>query len=116
MNNKLEEAGIDAELTRNEDVEDAGPRFTWRTKKANENGSDIIVSIHLNSSESETSDGFEVLFRTGDSNSKSLAESIVKENTVFKTRGAIPFANTGVVSDRRFSGPAVIVEAGFYLK
>lgn len=105
---KLEEEGYSVTQTREGDVKDAGERFQWRIDKAD--GTDLFVSIHNNASTNESAKGFEVFYKKGDENSKSLAESIQSANTLFSDRG-IKEGNYRVLNG--FSGTAVLVEAGF---
>ncbi len=108
VTDKLKEEGYNVTQTRDGDVENAGERLQWRVDKAD--GSDLFVSIHNNASEKESANGFQVFYKKGDENSKSLAESIQGENTLFTDRG-VSEGNYKVLNN--FSGTAVLVEAGF---
>ena len=108
VTDKLKEEGYTVTQTRDGDVENAGERLQWRVDKAD--GSDLFVSIHNNASEKESANGFQVFYKKEDENSKSLAESIKSENTLFADRG-IAEGNYKVLNN--FSGTAVLVEAGF---
>jgi RHS repeat-associated protein len=108
VSDKLKEEGYSVTQTRDGDVENAGKRLQWRVVKAD--GSDLFVSIHNNASEKESANGFQVFYKKGDENIKSLAESIKGENTFFTDRG-IAEGNYKVLNT--FSGTAVLVEAGF---
>lgn len=107
---ELNRMGINVIQTRNGDVTTfPGTANLWRVQLAEEGGASIFVSIHLNSGDGE---GIEILHNQL---GKTLAESILNANTVFKRRPkAIIDANgRGFTVLDRFSGPSVIVEAGF---
>ena len=106
---ELKAKGYIVTMTRTGDVENAGTKLQWRIDKAS--GTDIFVSIHINSFGKATANGFQVCYKTGDTNSKSLAQSIQNQNTLFTSRGIKPRSNLYVLN--KYSGTAVLVEAGF---
>ena len=106
---KLEEEGYTVNQTRDGDVEDAGEKLEWRIDNADD--SEIFVSIHTNAVESELANGFQVCYKSGDDDSKNLAQSIQDENSLFKDRGVKERSNLYVLNN--FEGTSVLVEAGF---
>jgi RHS repeat-associated protein len=106
---KLEEEGYTVTQTRDDDVEDAGEKLKWRIDNAGD--SEIFVSIHTNAFTKESSNGFQVCYKSGDDNSKKLAQSIQGENTLFTDRGVKARSNLYVLN--KFKGTSVLVEAGF---
>jgi RHS repeat-associated protein len=109
VNQFLTDSGYTVTMTRTGDKEDAGKKLKWRIDAAE--GTDIFVSIHINASKEEVAKGFEVLYKKGDTESKSLAQSIQNENTLFLDRGIKERNNLYVLNE--FKGVAVLVEAGF---
>ena len=106
---ELEVKGYIIIMTRTGDVDNAGNKLQWRIDKAV--GTDIFVSIHTNSVSSSTANGFSVCYKSGDTNSKSLAQSIQDQNTLFTNRGISERNNLYVLN--KYSGTAVLVEVGF---
>ncbi len=106
---ELEAKGYIITMTRTGDVENAGTKLQWRIDKAA--GTDIFVSIHTNSVGTSSANGFSVCYKSGDANSKILAQSIQDQNTLFKNRGISERGNLYVLN--KYSGTAVLVEVGF---
>jgi len=109
VKNKLSVKNYTVKMTRTGDVNSAGKKLAWRIDKAS--GADIFVSIHTNSFSNTSANGFQVCYKTSDTDSKSLAEYIQKENTLFKNKGVTGRSNLYVLN--KFSGTAVLVEVGF---
>jgi len=119
VNKTLTDSGYSITMTRTGDKENAGEKLQWRIDAAE--GTDIFVSIHVNASKNETAKGYEVYYKadkTGtdeskllNAESKSLAQSIQDENTLFSDRGIKEGGSLGVLN--KFNGVAVLVEAGF---
>jgi N-acetylmuramoyl-L-alanine amidase len=105
---ELKKSGVEVIQTREGDVIDPGIRLVWRLAKAQEAGADIYVSIHVNSSVNADASGLTVYYNE---RGRSLAESIVAENTVFSV-GLEPTKKSPYYINS-FEGPAVLVEAGF---
>jgi len=106
---ELEAKGYIITMTRTGDVENAGTKLQWRIDKAA--GTDIFVSIHTNSVGTATANGFQVCYKTADANSKSLAQFIQDQNTLFKSRGIRKRSHLYVLN--KYTGTAVLVEVGF---
>jgi N-acetylmuramoyl-L-alanine amidase len=105
--------GADVSLTRSED------RFlelTERAEMANKERSDLFVSIHINSAEGSTANGFETFTYNGSSNSGTAAaqnvihKAIMKFAPYFTDRGQKK-ANYAVL--RQTNMKAVLTENGF---
>ncbi|MCK9271891.1 MAG: N-acetylmuramoyl-L-alanine amidase, partial [Bacteroidales bacterium] len=96
-------------MTRTGDVLNAGTKLQWRIDKAS--GAAIFVSIHTNSVSTSSANGFSVCYKSTDANSKSLAQYIQDQNTLFKNRGISERSNLYVLN--KFTGTAVLVEVGF---
>ena len=105
----IEAAGYDVTQTRTSDIKNVGKRITWRLQKAK--GSDILVSIHINSSESDKANGFAVLYNSSNTQSQVLAQSISGSNTIFNNNGIKVRNDLGIL--KYSGGPSVLVEAGF---
>ena len=103
----LEAAGYDIILTRSGDVKNAGKKISWRLKKAK--GSDILVSIHLNSNLDSKPNGYQVLYNN--SASKILAQYIQNSNTLLKSNGIKQRTDLGILKYK--GGASVLIEAGF---
>jgi N-acetylmuramoyl-L-alanine amidase len=95
--------------TRTGDVDDAGTKLQWRIDQAT--GASILVSVHINSSESAKANGFSVCYKPGDDASKKLAQAISSSNTQFGDKGISGRGDLFVLN--KFKGTAVLVEAGF---
>jgi len=107
---ELEAKGYIIVMTRTGDVENAGTKLQWRIDKAA--GTSIFVSIHINSAGTETNaSGFQVCYKLTDANSKSLAQFIQDQNTLFTDRGINGRNNLYVLN--KYTGTAVLVEVGF---
>jgi N-acetylmuramoyl-L-alanine amidase len=106
---KLEEGGYTVTQTRTGDEKDAGKKLQWRIDKSE--GTSIFVSVHVNASSNTDVNGFQVCYKSGDDNSKSLATKINSENTLFTDLGVTARDNLYVLN--KFKGTAVLVEAGF---
>lgn len=106
---ELAAKGYIVTMTRTGDVENAGIKLQWRIDKAA--GTSIFVSIHTNSVSNPTANGFQVCYKSGDTNSKSLAQSIQDQNTLFTNRGISERDNLYVLN--KYTGTAVLVEVGF---
>jgi RHS repeat-associated protein len=109
INTILAQKGYSVTMTRTTDKDNAGEKLKWRIDAAD--GTDIYVSIHVNSSESKTASGFSVCYKNGNDASKSLAQSILDQNTLFTSRGLSERSDLYVLNN--YSGTAVLVEAGF---
>jgi RHS repeat-associated protein len=105
----LKAQGFGVVQTRTGDVDDAGTKLQWRIDQAT--GASILVSVHINSSESAKANGFSVCYKPGDDSSKKLASSISAANTQFADKGISGRSDLFVLN--KFKGTAVLVEAGF---
>ncbi|MGE3954726.1 MAG: N-acetylmuramoyl-L-alanine amidase [Parachlamydiales bacterium] len=112
----LKAMGYQIHLTR---TNDTFVPLTDRSKLANENKSDLFVSIHYNHSDSPTARGVEVFtFKTDvtgnrETEAKKLASTVLSqviECTSAPSRG-VKEANFSVL--RRTQMPAILVEGGF---
>jgi RHS repeat-associated protein len=106
---ELEAKGYIVTMTRMSDVDNAGTKLQWRIDKAG--GNDIFISIHTNSVKNASASGFQVCYKSGDANSKSLAQSIQDQNSLLTSRGIAERGNLYVLN--KFSCTAVLVEVGF---
>jgi N-acetylmuramoyl-L-alanine amidase len=96
-------------MTRTGDNNNAGEKLKWRIDAAA--GTDIFVSIHVNSSDNKTAKGFSACYKNGNEESKKLAQAIQDKNTLFDSRGISERSDLYVLN--QFSGISVLVEAGF---
>lgn len=105
--------GVSVQLTREDD------RFlelSERAALANRNGSDLFISIHINSSAAATSGGFETYIYNGQTSDKTAAAqnvihaAIMKATPFFKDRGK-KRANFAVLRESNMS--ALLTESGF---
>ena len=109
---KLQEMGIDAVLTR----EDNGsqPSLEERVKFAKEQGADIFVSIHQNTCDEASASGVETWYSSRNADSRQLAQ-LVNTGTLDKTnareRGLMESEDLYVI--RETSMPSCLIETGF---
>lgn len=106
---KLMKEGYEVIQTRKGDVEKAGKKLSWRLEKAKQ--ADLLVSIHNNANSSTSPCGFEVFYKKNHAESKSLADSIQRQNLLFLNRGIKPGDELFLL--KGFKKTAVLVEAGF---
>ncbi len=77
LKDRLQEAGFEVILTREEDV--LIP--VWdRAKIANEAGADLFISLHLNAAKARAAKGSEVFFLSQDAGDADAAEAAAQEN------------------------------------
>lgn len=126
VQNLLEQAGSKVILTRSDEngIYDIDKK-TLRNKKAsdlknrvkigNESGADIFISIHLNKIAQEKYWGWQTFFKSGNEDSKRLAESLQNglNNTIQKEnkRKALKIENVYIIKNIKI--PTTIVECGF---
>ncbi|WP_282086929.1 N-acetylmuramoyl-L-alanine amidase [Aquimarina algiphila] len=118
VNSHLQSFGEDTAMIREGDLVVEGNSLQYRTNKAKEEGSDIFVSIHINSAANEDASGFTVLFKDNGTNAaenQSLAKNIAEKQSVMSLRGDGTHVRNGLAVLNGFSstGPAVLVEVGF---
>mgnify|MGYP005817056069 CR=1 FL=1 len=107
---KLEAAGIDVILTRNDDT---FIELAARAELANRNNADVFVSIHLNSASTPSANGTEVWTYPGEAKDERLGQCILDPlvaATGFRNRG-IKYEKFAVL--RLTKMPAALVELGF---
>lgn len=107
---RLEEAGIQVHLTREDDSHVSLPE---RTTFANELGASIFVSMHSNAADAKSAHGIETYYYSGDAEGENLA-SFVQENVIETTEAKnrkTKTANFYVCKNTLM--PAVLVEMGF---
>ncbi|HHW06123.1 MAG TPA: N-acetylmuramoyl-L-alanine amidase CwlD [Clostridia bacterium] len=117
----LEQAGVNVVLTRDRDVDLLTPGegtkkyrdLSNRLKLIREQGAELLVSIHLNSSGSRWR-GAQVFYHPKDPRNKELAVAIqaeIRNRLQNTTRQALPLTTAYLLKE--IDIPAVIVEAGF---
>jgi N-acetylmuramoyl-L-alanine amidase len=106
---ELENKGYTITMTRTGDKQNAGEKLKWRIDSAQ--GTDVFVSIHINASDKSSAKGFSVCYKSGNSESKKLAQSIQNKNTLFSSRDLAQRSDLYVLN--KFSGVSALVEAGF---
>ena len=105
----LKSKGYGVVQTRTGDVEAAGTKLQWRIDQMS--GTNVMVSVHVNSNESARANGFSVCYKLGDATGKKLAQAISSSNTKFSNKGLSARSDLYVLN--KFKGTAVLVEAGF---
>ena len=109
---KLQEMGIDAVLTREDDI--SQPSLEERVKLAEDKGADIFISIHQNSCEVESANGIETWYCGENADCKRLAQ-LVNMGTLNKTgakeRDMMESSELYVI--RETSMPSCLIETGF---
>lgn len=105
----LKSKGYGVVQTRTGDVESAGTKLQWRIDQAT--GTNVMVSVHVNSSDSSKANGFSVCYKMGEASSKKLAQAISFYNTQFSNKGLFERSDLYILN--KFKGAAVLVEAGF---
>lgn len=111
LNDILKKGGFQTELSRTTDVFIA---LSERAKKANNFGSDVFVSIHLNSAANKTANGIETLVYENKGTNNKLASSIQNElitATNATNRGIKERCDLVVLNSTKM--PAVLIETGF---
>ncbi|HNS76870.1 N-acetylmuramoyl-L-alanine amidase [Mesotoga prima] len=117
ISNALKKKGIEATLTREGDVapKDSTPKLTWRVNKAKEAGSDVFVSIHVNTSlenpKPTTASGMKVFYSGEDS--KDLADAIIAKQSTMPTSGTEERGFQVLRESAKAGIPAALVEVGF---
>ena len=105
----LKSEGYGVVQTKTGDVEAAGTKLQWRIDQMS--GTNVTVSVHVNSNESAQANGFSVCYKLGDATGKKLAQAISSSNTKFSNKGLSARSDLYVLN--KFKGTAVLVEAGF---
>lgn len=110
VGNTLNRHGIKVHYTRTTDVYVG---LTERVKRANNNGSDIFVSIHVNSVENPKAHGIETLYYPTSIKGRKLALTIQNKLKAIATadRGIKPRPNLVVLNSTNM--PAALTEIGF---
>lgn len=129
---ELAALGHEIELTRNAD--DQNPSLPIRAQTANHWGADVFLSVHHNSADDLTANGFEVLHYPGSKGGAALAYGICKavaesfpdptledreENAFWADDGAWPYRVRGpkprgdLYVLKHTVMPAVLIEVGF---
>jgi N-acetylmuramoyl-L-alanine amidase len=103
----LQDAGYSVTQTRTGDVKVDAERLQWRIDMTKD--SSMFVSIHTNSSVNENANGVLVLHNAQGTD---LAEAISGSIDAFSNNSGIQQNNSLFVL-RKFSGPAVLIEAGY---
>jgi len=105
----LQKKGFKVQLTRTEDVKDAGKKLQWRIEKAD--GSHFFISIHVNASTDAKASGFAVFTnKKGEKLGKSIADAV----DVFDVNNGSSLGEAYyLLNPKHQTGPAALVEAGF---
>ena len=109
---KLREMGIDAVLTREDDI--SLPTLEERVRLAEDQGADIFVSIHQNACEEESANGIETWYCGDNADSRRLAQLVnmgTLDKTGAKERGLMESSELYVI--RESSMPSCLIETGF---
>lgn len=122
VNNWLTIFGISVEMTRKSDI-DVGSNapINWRWKIANENGSDVFLSFHLNSGNSDENFAVYQQGKSNEENSIKLGNMIMErlgniglnvgDNSVRQVKGYTRYNTLGVLNN--FNGGAgLLIEFG----
>lgn len=91
------------------------PDYVSATTFANTQDLDLLISIHNNSHPNVSANGTEVLYYTGNEETKVLAEKIslsISSKLGTRSRGAVPRNNIHIIS--RSKAPCVLIE-GFFV-
>ncbi|MGE5493886.1 MAG: N-acetylmuramoyl-L-alanine amidase family protein [Burkholderiales bacterium] len=114
---ELEDRGAKVIMTRSDENAIADTKDADMEKRRviiRDSGSDIVVSVHMNSFKDESVSGPLVLFMTGSAKGKALAECIqqrLNDELGPESKGAARSENLHVL--RAGSQPSVLVECGF---
>jgi N-acetylmuramoyl-L-alanine amidase len=90
------------------------PDYVSGTKIANKHNLDLVISIHLNSSENQIASGTEVLYYSKSSQGKEYAQILsrkISENLGTKNRGVKPTDNIYIIKNTK--APCVLLECLF---
>ena len=107
---KLKARGVQVKMSR---YNDTYLSLTERTRMANNEGSDVFVSIHQNSAESPSANGIETFYYSPRTDSKELANDIQNDiiNATDAYNRGIKTANFAVIKTAQMSSS--LVECGF---
>lgn len=109
---KLEAMGINTVLTREDDQ--SLPTLEERVKLAEDQGADMLISIHQNSCDENSVKGIEIWYSSGNADSRRLAQ-LVNMGTLDKTganeRELVESEDLYII--RESSMPSCLVETGF---
>lgn len=91
------------------------PDYVSSTTFANTQDLDLLISIHNNSHKNETANGTEVMYYTGNTKTKELAEKLsasISRHLGTRNRGSVPRNNIHIISKSK--APCVLIE-GFFV-
>ena len=107
---KLKAKGVQVKMSR---YDDTYLSLTQRTNMANNEGSDVFVSIHQNSAENSSAKGIETYYYSSRSDSRGLANDV--QSDIIDTTGSynrgVKTANYAVIRNAQMSSN--LVECGF---